>query len=432
MCNQVEVDIHCLIIGRKLSFPIRDVNGVLLLAAGSTITRDLKMRIVERGISRLVLDEADADATTLRREKSSTQAETPGELNEKVAIKLESLIRSGGMTVRNSGPAVRGSMAHVRGKYDAEQQAELVSQHEKTSEAVGEIIQEAVNGNEVDGRRVSQITDTYIQSLTNDIGSTLAVGLVRDQDPTLARHSLDVAILAMAMAIEMVFDKKNVALIGITGLVQDIGMALVPKEVRESGRPLNEIEFLEIQKHPIHTANVLRKAPTIPDVITLVAYQSHERPDGSGYPRGRDKKSIHPFARILLVADSYTAMTSPRSYRRPLMPYAAMETLIRQAREWRVDPPVVRTLLNVLGLFPIGSYGTLSDASVAKIIRSNGEEFTRPIVVLVQDSAGAPVELDDDSAVIDLCKSDLRIVQALPTPGRNEIGLPLQIAAQPA
>ena len=82
MASQVEVDIHSLIIGRKLSFPIRDVNGVLLLAAGSSITRDLKMRIVERGISRLVLDEVDADAATLRREKSDVAVDPGGRASE--------------------------------------------------------------------------------------------------------------------------------------------------------------------------------------------------------------------------------------------------------------------------------------------------------------------------------------------------------------
>jgi HD-GYP domain-containing protein (c-di-GMP phosphodiesterase class II) len=209
-------------------------------------------------------------------------------------------------------------------------------------------------------------------------------------------------------------------------------MAYVPLDVRNATRPLSEIEFLEIQKHPIRTANILQKTPSIPDIVTLVAYQSHERPDGSGYPRGRDKKSIHAFARILLVADSYTAMTSARPHRRPMMPYAAMETLIRQAQQWRVDPPVVRNLLHVLGLFPIGSYVVLSDGSVAKVIRSNGEDFTRPVALRVQDAQGRRINDDDESAVVDLSTSEVKVVQALPTPGRDEIGMTPQAAARPA
>jgi HD-GYP domain-containing protein (c-di-GMP phosphodiesterase class II) len=430
MAGQVEVDIHSLIIGRKLSFPIRDVNGVLLLAAGSTITRDLKMRIIERGISRLMLDESDADTATLRRETTGIPVDPGGELNEKVALKLESLIRSGAMIVRNIGPSVRNSVVpHGATTYDRERHSALVNRHKESAEAVDGMIDEAVQGGEVDGTQMSQVTDSYIQSLTDDIANTLSVSLIKDQDPTLAQHSLNVSILAMATAIEMGFDKKNVALIGIAGLVQDIGMAFVPKHLRDADHALNEIEFLEVQKHPIRTANILERMRTIPNVVTLVAYQSHERPDGSGYPRGRDKKSIHAFARILLVADSYTAMTTPRPHRPAMIPYAAMENLIRQARDWRVDRPVVRNLLHVIGLFPIGSYVALSDGSVGKVIRSSGEDFTRPIVQRVQDRAGAAIDPDDDSTVVDLKSSHVKVVQALPTPGSKETGLSLQSAA---
>jgi HD-GYP domain-containing protein (c-di-GMP phosphodiesterase class II) len=372
----------------------------------------------------VVLDEADAQVATIPKEAAGAPVDPGGELSERVASKLESLIRSGVMNVRNSGQSVRTTVVqHGRTKYDEKQSEKLASEHAETSEAVGEIIQGVVSGGDLQAQQMSRVTDAYIKNLTADIGNTLAVGLLENQDPTIAQHSLNVAILAMAIGIEMGLDKDNIGTIGTVGLVQDIGMAFVPREIREANRPLTEIEFLEIQKHPIRTANILQRMSEIPDLVTLIAYQSHERPDGSGYPRRRDKKSIHAFARVLLVADSYTAMTAARPYRRPMIPYAAMETIIRQAQQWRVDPPVVRALLHVLSLFPIGSFVTLSDGSVAQVIRSNGEDFTRPIVCRVQDGLGQPVDSNEDSAIVDLAASELTVVQALPTPGRDEVGL---------
>jgi len=103
-----------------------------------------------------------------------------------------------------------------------------------------------------------------------------------------------------------------------------------------------------------------------------------------------------------------------------MMAYAAMETLLRQAQHWRADPVVVRSLLHVLSLFPIGSYVTLTDGSAACVIRSNRTNFTQPIVIRVQDKEGNSVDTDDDCNLIDLSESDLSIVQALPTPGRIE------------
>ena len=83
-----------------------------------------------------------------------------------------------------------------------------------------------------------------------------------------------------------------------------------------------------------------------------------------------------------------------------------MECLLRQAQSGQVDAAVVRSLLHVLSLFPIGSYVALSDGTVARVLRSNGIEYTRPIVLLVQDNVGNKIERNDESALIDLTRSD--------------------------
>ena len=102
------------------------------------------------------------------------------------------------------------------------------------------------------------------------------------------------------------------------------------------------------------------------------------------------------------------------------MPYAAMECLIRQAREHYVEPDVVRALLRIQSLFPLGSFVTLSDGSVAQVLRSNRDDYTRPVVQLVQDATGKSVEPQEEN-LIDLRASPLKIRQALPTPGTEEV-----------
>ena len=74
----------------------------------------------------------------------------------------------------------------------------------------------------------------------------------------------------------------------------------------------------------------------------------------------------------------------------------------------------MRALLHTLALFPIGSYVTLSDGSVAKVLRTNGKEYTKPIVQRLQNGSGCFVEPDDDDQLVDLTKSELTVVQALP------------------
>ena len=104
-----------------------------------------------------------------------------------------------------------------------------------------------------------------------------------------------------------------------------------------------------------------------------------------------------------------------------------MECLLRMAQAKSVDSKVVRALLHVLSLFPVGSYVALSDGSTARVLRSNREEYTRPIVQKLKDASGEPIAPDDNKGIVDLKRDNLSIVQAVPAPGRNEIGLSPEI-----
>lgn len=420
MSTAVSINLNQLILGRELHFPIYDAHGVLLIAAGSAVTSELKQRLVARGVQTVIVDEADVSQLTLGHDSEETTAFV-GESDEELDKRLDDFIRSGSFNVANTGPSLRKKVVqHGRKSYDSDRRQHLLQQQKEISESVEKLMQLVQRSEDVDGGGLNDVAEIFIENLTADISQTLSVGFLGDSDSNLAQHSISVAVLGMAIGIEMGLDAGNVRLIGITGLVQDLGMAEVPEEITEAHRPLTPNEFLEIQKHPIWTQNILERMGGIPRPVQLAAYQCHERPDGSGYPRGRDRTNIHLFARIIHVADSYTAMTSPRPYRPPMMAYAAMENLLRQSQRWQADPMVVRSLLHVLSLFPIGSYVTLTDGSAARVIRSNATKFTQPIVVRVQDAEGNSVDADDDCNLIDLSSSDLGIVQALPTPGRVE------------
>jgi hypothetical protein len=69
----------------------------------------------------------------------------------------------------------------------------------------------------------------------------------------------------------------------------------------------------------------------------------------------------------------------------------------------------------------------LSDGSLARVLRSNRESYWAPVVQRVQTSDGRTVPPDDADGIVDLSIADLRVTQALPTPGRGEIGLTPEI-----
>ncbi|MCA8989309.1 MAG: HD domain-containing protein [Planctomycetaceae bacterium] len=324
--------------------------------------------------------------------------------------------------VKNTGPAVKEKLVFLGKKgYSQQQRGRLLEGHKENSKALGSMISDAIHGTLSDGAPVAKMAANYLQEMTTDTDNVLTstIGLFEEED--LATRSIEVSVLSMAIGIEMGLDQENCYRLAITGLVHDWGMMKVPEEIRSAVHKINVIEQLEIHKHPIHSMELLQRVSSLPSVVSVISYQVHERMNGTGYPRGRRGKSIHQLARMLQVADEYVELTSPIRKRRPVMIYKAMEHLIYQAKQNRIDGEVVKALLKVQSLFPLGSYVTLSDGSIAQVLRRNRDHFAEPIVCRVQNSSGHEVAPNDPENIIDLHESqDLKVIQALPTPGSDE------------
>ncbi|HEX3019582.1 MAG TPA: HD domain-containing phosphohydrolase, partial [Chitinispirillaceae bacterium] len=175
----------------------------------------------------------------------------------------------------------------------------------------------------------------------------------------------------------------------------DIGMLLIPQEIRlKSSRP-TEDEWYEIQKHPLTGIYLLERISRLPEPVILMTYQSHERENGKGYPKQRSSSLIDNYAKILSVADIFEALSSPRSYRDAYLPYKAIETLITMTRQGLVNGEYVKALLEYTSLFPIGSIVELSNKSIGRVVKSNGTSFAKPSVCILIDNKGNILEKDE-------------------------------------
>jgi HD-GYP domain-containing protein (c-di-GMP phosphodiesterase class II) len=111
----------------------------------------------------------------------------------------------------------------------------------------------------------------------------------------------------------------------------------------------------------------------------------------------------------LYVVDAYVRLRSPRPGRPDAGPARALRRIVR-GNGRAIDGSVARALLRVLSLFPIGSRVQLSDASLARVVRANADDFTCPVVQLLPESDGAETP---HAPLIDLAYSDLRVVRSL-------------------
>lgn len=150
---------------------------------------------------------------------------------------------------------------------------------------------------------------------------------VEARDPYTAGHEQRVARLACAIADEMGLSKMQIEGIRMGAEIHDIGKIQVPSEILSKPSILSETEFELIKEHAHVGYEILKDIP-FPWPVANIAYQHHERMNGSGYPRGLKGKEICLEARIVAVADVVEAINSHRPYR----PALGIETALDEIK----------------------------------------------------------------------------------------------------
>jgi len=191
------------------------------------------------------------------------------------------------------------------------------------------------------------------------------------------------------MATSLGYGTEQVLEIAYGSFLADIGMLkLADKIVGKPGK-LTANETLEIQKHPMIGVDLLKNFTNIPLTTPLIVLQSHERLDGTGYPKNRKSPTIHKYSKIVSVADVYDAMISKRNWRPAKLPYEAMTEILQMGNQQKLDIDSIKGLLKYTSVFPVGSMVLLSDGKKAKVISSNESDFTKPIVCIMSVEGGA-------------------------------------------
>jgi HD-GYP domain-containing protein (c-di-GMP phosphodiesterase class II) len=148
--------------------------------------------------------------------------------------------------------------------------------------------------------------------------------------------------VAELIARELELGEPQSERVRFAALVCGVGRDKIPSSILVKAGPLTEREWAEVQRQPELAAALLGDV-SMDDIREWILCH-RERPDGSGYPRGLAGEQIPLEARILAVADAYTAMVSDRPYRARREHQEACQELIRCAGT-QFDVEVVKAFL---------------------------------------------------------------------------------------
>jgi HD-GYP domain-containing protein (c-di-GMP phosphodiesterase class II) len=193
-------------------------------------------------------------------------------------------------------------------------------------------------------------------------------------------HSVSVGLISAYLASKLKYPRKTSLEVGLAGLLIDCGMAKIPPQYLFKTKELNEGTAQQLTKHPIFGYQMLKKDPMIEEGIVLTVLQHHEREDGSGYPLGVSGAQLHPYAKIVMVVDSYHALVSQRHYREQQSPFTALDILNKDIAKY--DPRTLLVLTQEIVHVFVGSRVKLSNDERGEIIFIPNDSPTRPMVRL--------------------------------------------------
>lgn len=191
------------------------------------------------------------------------------------------------------------------------------------------------------------------------------------------RHSLDAATIAILVAQNLGKPADEVRTIACAALTMNLGMLRLQDELQYSDDRPDEEQLSVIHQHPELSARILEQEGVSDTRWLDYVLHHHENVDGTGYPRGKAGESIPGNARLVSLADRYTAMLAPRAFREPLLPNEALGRLLL-TREKAVDSLLVAQFIKTLGIYPPGMFVKLQSSETA-IISHRGKNGAPPI-----------------------------------------------------
>ena len=162
---------------------------------------------------------------------------------------------------------------------------------------------------------VESIVRSLSVAMHGDQSYVIPLLQMKDFDQYTVTHTMNVAVLTMALAEFLGLSPKEVRAFGTAGLLHDLGKVKIPQDILNKPGKLTEAERAEINKHPAEGARIILETEENLDLAAVVAYEHHIRIDGGGYPSMTYKRGCHQASNLVHVCDVFDALCTNRPYR---------------------------------------------------------------------------------------------------------------------
>ena len=328
------------------------------------------------------------------------QLETLKQYCKKVIIDLEKgsdlddrKLKGGPPSTAPKPPSLLTTIKH-KVKYEEKASVDVELPHARAAQARAEgVIQEMLGsvkaGKAIDAPRVREAVTSMTDSVVRNPDAMLLLTKMKEKGERNLDRAVGVSIYMITFGRFLQLPREQLDLLGMLGLLQDVGKMRLPSDLLEKTDPLSDTEHQTCRTHVTHSVNILKETTGIPPELPSLAGLHHERYDGSGYPKGLKGQEIGLFGTIAGLVDCFDALTHPRPYGEALAPSNALSMLYGW-RDTSFDGPLVEQFIQCIGIYPVGAIVELNSGEMGIVIAQNLARRLQPRVMVVLDANGSP------------------------------------------
>jgi HD-GYP domain-containing protein (c-di-GMP phosphodiesterase class II) len=253
---------------------------------------------------------------------------------------------------------------------------------ESATDQFADLMEVAKDGKPLNIVSVRGIVEPIMDSIIRNPEAYMWLSMMQEKSAYVYSHSVDNCALSIVFGRFMGLPKKDLRTLANGLLMMDLGNVRIPEQILNKKGKYTDAEYRIVKRHVNHSVDILKSAEGMNEDIINIALTHHERFDGSGYPNALLGVQIPVYGRIAAVIDSYSAMTSSRSFSSPLSAYAALQNIYN----WRgtaFQPELVEQFLQCMGAYPTGSLVEMSSGEVGIVLEKNETQRMRPKIMLI-------------------------------------------------
>ena len=199
--------------------------------------------------------------------------------------------------------------------------------------------------------RADRLSRQVVDHVLEDRHALSTLMAVMNSDD-LRTHSVNVCLLSVGLAISGgLSNRRALRDLAIGALFHDIGKTELPSILLARPDGLTPAEMAQVRKHVQFGEKLLQAHDDVPPESLLPVALHHEAPDGTGYPRGLRGDEIHPYGRMIAIANSFDALTTTRPYRDAVTGFVALSSMTSRLKT-RYDQALVRRFIQLLAPTP--------------------------------------------------------------------------------